>query len=187
MINSTKFILHGGFAPGQVQQDDAFFQEMLKGTPDTAKVLLVYFAEPDEKVQLRIAQDTEELHKNKGTKELLLRVATQETFADDCAWADVVYLHGGKTVRILEVLRQYPQIAQILSGRTIAGDSAGANVLCKYFYSKNSQEIRVGLGILPLKIVAHYQDGTPNPLADTEPELETLLLAEYKSNVITVE
>lgn len=85
MIADTRFILHGGFAAGQVQRDDAFFQEMLKGTPDTVKVLLVYFAEPDEKVALRTAQDTEELHKNKGTKTLLLRVATQETFAADCA------------------------------------------------------------------------------------------------------
>lgn len=99
----------------------------------------------------------------------------------------MVYLHGGRTVRIMEVLSKYPDIKQILSGRTIAGDSAGANVLGKYFYSKNAQEIGKGLGMLPLKIVAHYQDGTPNPLADTEPELETLSLREYESKIIAVE
>ncbi len=180
----TKFILHGGFAQGKKQQNDSFFQEMLKDTPSEANVLLVYFAEADEKVQLRTGQDTEEFNTNKGSKTLHFKVSSQETFEADCAWAHVVYLHGGKTTKIMEVLNTYPNINQILSGRTIAGDSAGANTLGRLFFSKNSKVIGKGLGIVPTKIVVHYEDGAPNPLAEIEPELPTLLLHEYEMKVI---
>lgn len=157
----TRFVLHGGFTPGKKQQDDAFFQEMLKDTPDDTKILLVYFAEPDEKVQLRTEQDKEEFNINKGSKSLSFRVASEATFEEDCAWADVVYLHGGKTVKIMESLSKYPNIGKILSGRTIAGDSAGVNSLGVLFYSNNAKMVGKGLGILPFKIGVHYKDGTP--------------------------
>lgn len=92
----------------------------------------------------------------------------------------------GALIKIMETLSKYPNIRQMLTGKTIAGDSAGANALGKLFFSKNSKVIGTGLGILPLKIVPHYEDGTPNPLADVEPKLKTLLLREYEMKVIEV-
>lgn len=180
----TKFILHGGFSPGKKQQDDKFFQEMLKDTNDDVKILLVYFAESDEKVQLRTDEDTESFNKNKDSKDIQLRVASERTFEEDCVWADVIYLHGGKTAKLMESLIKYPNINQMLSGKTIAGDSAGAHALGKWFYSKNSKVVGKGLGTLPFKITAHYENGTHNPLAAFEPELETLLLHEYEIKII---
>ncbi len=106
----TTFILHGGFASGIKQQNDAFFKEMLKATPEKAKILLVYFAEVDDKVSLRTKQDTEEFDANRGSKKLQIKVATAGTFQEDCAWADVIYLHGGKTVKLIESLSRYPGI-----------------------------------------------------------------------------
>ncbi len=182
----TKFILHGGFAQGKKQQNDAFFQEILRDIPDDANILIVYFAESDEKVQLRTGQDTEEFNANKGSKQLHFRVASETSFTEDCAWAHAVYLHGGKTVKLMESLSKYPDITRLLSGKTIAGDSAGANVLGRLFYSRNSKVTGKGLGILPFKIVVHYVSGEPNPLADVEPELETILLHEYEIKVINI-
>ncbi|MBI4262502.1 Type 1 glutamine amidotransferase-like domain-containing protein [Candidatus Uhrbacteria bacterium] len=181
----TKFVLHGGFSreKAPTQEDDAFFQEMLKDAVQDVKVLLVYFAEREEKVQLRIGQDQEQLNKNKGSRVLHFKVAAEETFIHDCAWADIIYLHGGRTVKLMEALKKYQNMGQVFSGKIIAGDSAGANVLRHWFYSKNSKEIGEGLGILPLKIVVHYEDGIPNPLADVEPALETLFLREYQTVV----
>ncbi len=182
----TKYILHGGFVPGKKQQDNLFFQEMLKDAPDTAKVLLVYFAEAEDKIPLRIEQDTEELDLNKGSKELEIRVASEITFHEDCEWADVIYLHGGKTVKIMECLSKYPHIKDFFTGKIVAGDSAGAHSLGMIFYSKNSKVIGNGLGVLPLKIMAHYEDEIPNPFLNIEPELETLLLHENETKVIRI-
>lgn len=180
----TTFVLHGGFAAGIKQQSNAFFQEMLKGAPENVKVLLVYFAEADEKVSLRTQQDTEELNANRGSKQLEIKVATADMFEKDCTWADVIYLHGGKTIKLVESLSKYPNIRDLFSGKIVSGDSAGAHALGKLYYSRNSKIIRDGLGIVPLKIMAHYQEGTPDPFVGIKPELETLLLREYEVKVI---
>lgn len=182
----TKYILHGGFnkARGPVHQNDEFFREILKDTPAEVNLLLVYFAERDDMVEARTEQDKGQFIKNSGSKKINFRVATEESFKEDCAWADAIYLHGGKTVKLMEVLSKFPNIKQLLSNRIISGDSAGSNVLGKYFYSKNSQEIGEGLGILPYKILVHYADDTPNPLQHKEPELETLFLHEYETKVL---
>jgi hypothetical protein len=67
--------------------------------------------------------------------------------------------------------------------KVVAADSAGVNALGQVFYSKSSKEIGKGLKLLPFKTVVHYEDGQPNPLADVEPDLETLLLREYETKV----
>lgn len=182
----TKFILHGGFSGGKspIQEDDKFFQEILKDTSENIKILLVYFAEREEIVPLRIEQDKEQLNKNnKELKNLNFKVASEETFIEDCAWADIIYLHGGKTVKLMEVLKNYSSLERVFSGKIIAGDSAGANALGQFFFSKNSNIIGEGLKILPFKIVVHYEDGFPNPLAQVSPELETVFLCEYETRV----
>lgn len=180
---NTKFILHGGFVPGIEQQDDRFFQAMLEGTPENVNILLVYFAEPTDKVHLRTEQDTQELNTNKGSKNLHLRVASETTFEADCAWADVIYLHGGKTVKLIDALSHYPNLHQMFLGKRIAGDSAGAHALGVLCYSKSSHMIRKGLGIIPANIAAHYDDG-PNPFVGTESGVETVLLHEYETKVL---
>ncbi|OGI61155.1 hypothetical protein A2814_01585 [Candidatus Nomurabacteria bacterium RIFCSPHIGHO2_01_FULL_38_19] len=184
----TKYILHGGFnkEKGDVQVNDEFFQEMLKNTAEEVRVLLVYFAEREEMVSLRIEQDKEQFGKNKRKKNLNFRIATEETFVEDCAWADIIYLHGGRTFKLMEVLKKYKNIKNAFSSKIVAGDSAGANALGQFFYSKNSKEIKEigkGLGILPFKIVAHYKDGVTNPLENVEPNLETLFIKEYEIKV----
>ncbi len=181
----TKFILHGGFnkEKGPVQEDDEFFKETLKDAPENTKILLVYFAEREEMVQLRIEQDKEQLTKNQGSKKLDLRIASEETFIQDCKWADVIYLHGGRTVKLMEVLKKFQNLGQVFYGKIIAGDSAGANALGQLFYSKGSKEIGEGLRILPFKTIVHHADGTLNPLENMEPNLETLFLREYETKV----
>ncbi len=183
----TKFVLHGGFAKEKapVQENDALFQEMLKDTSENVKILLVYFAEREEMVELRIEQDKESFNKNKGLKNLVLKVTSKETFIEDCGWADVIYLHGGKTTRLMEVLNTYQNLNEVFKDKTIGGDSAGVNALAQLFYSKNSKVIGEGLKILPFKTVVHYVDGMPNPLAEVEPNLETLFLHEYEIKVFS--
>lgn len=179
----TKFVLHGGFNKEKGFIQDEFFLEMLKDTPMDVKVLLVYFAEREDMLQLRTEQGKEHFIKNKGLRNLDIKVASENSFIEDCIWADIICIFGGRTVKLMEVLRKYTNLGQLFSGKTIGGDSAGVNALGKSFYSKSSKEIGEGLGILPYKIVVHYIDGAPNPLAGIEPNLETLFLHEYETIV----
>ncbi len=119
---STKFVLHGGFDKerGPAQENDAFFAEMLKDTPEDVKILLVYFAVREEKVELRTGQDKGQLNKNNSAKKNLdFKVATAENFIEECGWADVIYLHGGETVKIMEVLKNYKNLEEVFSGTIV--------------------------------------------------------------------
>lgn len=182
----TKFVLYGGFNKEKGFIPDEFFLEILKDTQSDVKILLVYFAEREELLQLRIGQSKEQFNKNKGSKNIDIRIASEDTFVEDCIWADVISICGGRTVKLMEVLKKYKNLGQLFSGKVIAGDSAGANALGQLFYSKSSKEIGEGLKILPFKILVHYVDGTPNPLENIEPELETLLLHEYETKVFYI-
>jgi len=81
----------------------------------------------------------------------------------------------------------------MLEGKTIAGSSAGAYVIGKYsaFHDDESGgKIRKGLGLLPLRVVTHYEslDMPPNPeafelLKNTEPEIELVLLRDFEWKV----
>lgn len=137
-------------------------------------------------VQVRIEQDKESFNKNKELKNLEFRIATTESFLEDCKWADVIYLHGGRTIKLMERLNHYKNLGQIFIGKTIAADSAGVNVLAQFSYGKNSKEIKEGLRILPFKVVVHYINGDSNPLEEIEPSLETIFLREYETRVFYI-
>jgi hypothetical protein len=83
----------------------------------------------------------------------------------------------------MEAIQKYTNLEEVFKDKTIGGDSAGANFLAQYFYSKGSQEVGEGLKILPFKILVHYEDGMPNPLENIKPELETVFLREYETKV----
>ncbi len=100
----TKYVLHGGFNKerGPVHMNDEFFAEILRDAPKELNTLLVYFAEREEIIPERIEQDKGQFLKNSAGKEITFRVTTEVTFEQDCAWANAIYLHGGKTVKLME-------------------------------------------------------------------------------------
>jgi peptidase E len=177
----TKYILHGGFDKNISYIKDEFFQRTLKNTPDEVKIFLVFFAEFDEYLDLRVKQCKDQFENNKGTKKLEFKMATGENLLEGCAWADVIFLSGGHTIKLIEKLKNFENLKQVFDNKIVAGDSAGANVLGHSFYSRKSKEITEGLGIIPLKIIVHYTEDTGNPLAEIEPNFETLFLHEYET------
>ncbi len=181
----TKFILHGGFAKGAEQENDAFSSEILKSAPAKANVLLVYFAEDPARVGEKREEDIEQFEKNKGNKILLFETADKESFPEQVKGADVIYLHGGHSGKLLGALKKYPNLKELFEGKIVAGDSAGANVLTSAFYS---QKIGVseGLGLVPIKIISHYLEENKDKLNHLRPDLETLYLPEYQFKVFEI-
>lgn len=182
----TKFIFHGGFDKNISYIKDEFFQETLRDTQSDVKIFLVFFAEFDEYLELRIKQCKEQFENNKGSKNLDFKMATEENFLEGCAWADVIFLSGGRTVKIIEKLKKFENLKQVFDDKIVAGDSAGANVLGHSFYSKKTKEINEGFGIVPFKIIVHYTEDMSNPLVEIEPNFETLFLHEYETKVFYI-
>ncbi len=180
----TKFILHGGFAKGKTDEDNSkFYTEILKNTPEKARVLLVCFAKDDDRISDATTRVTAEFNKNKWQKEITFEIASNESFFEQIKSSDIIYFHGGRTLKLLEALKQFPDFRNLFDGKTVAGESAGANVWGRYFYSPNSDSVGEGLGFLPIKIIPHYTEQYKGKLDNVGKDLEELDLPEYEYKV----
>lgn len=179
----TKFILHGGFAGRTNSENNLFFKEILKDTPEQVNILLVYFAKEQTKYERIVKEDTLHFKRNGKDKKFNFEIATIENFLKQLKKADIVYLHGGQTLKLLETLKDYLDLAELLKGKIVAGESAGAYVLSACFYSKTEGEIFKGLGFVPVKTICHYIGKNKEKLNKCPKELETLLLKDYQFKV----
>ncbi len=182
----TKFILHGGFAKGVKQEDDVFFSNIVDSAPAEGKILLVYFAEAEERVAERHQDDLEQFAKNQGGKKLFFEMAAEEHFAEQAKTADLIYLHGGRTEKILSTLKKFPDLKQMFRGKIIAGDSAGVNVLSSAFYSKTLGPVE-GLSLIPIKVICHFLEENKNKLEQIKPDLKTVYLSEFDIKTFEVD
>lgn len=185
---STKFILHGGFNPEGSNASDDFFREILTTAPARTEILLVCFAKAEEKIPEAKAQDIEQFEKNKDNKILHFVEASKEHFVSQVEKADVIYLRGGHTGLLLKALKQIPNLdlKKLFVGKIVAGDSAGANILCRVFLSLYIG-VGEGFGVLPFKVICHGNDENKDKLTDIQPELETVFLPEYQYKVFYTE
>jgi peptidase E len=175
----TTFILHGGFAVSDKQEDDLFFQEILRTAPQNTHVLLVYFASEASRIPIYEKSDIEQFEKNKGERVLSFEVARDELFLEQAQKADILYLHGGRSEKLLQTLKNYPSLVNHLRGKIIGADSAGANILSSVFYSK-SMGVGEGFGIIPTKLICHFKEEMRTCLDHTRLDLPTLYLSEYQ-------
>jgi len=180
----TKFILHGGFAKGKTDEDNSkFYAEILKDAPEKAKIFLVCFAKDDDRIPDAITRVMAELNKNKWQKEITFEIANKESFLEQIKSSDVIYFHGGKTLKLLEALKEFPDFRNLFDGKIVAGESAGANVWGRYFYSPSADSIGEGLGYLPIKIIPHYIEQYEGKLDGVGKDLAELDLSEYEYKV----
>lgn len=184
----TKFILHGGFTPGKTGEDNSdFYKEILKDVPHITKILIVPFAKDPERIVVTTNRVMSEFIVNARRVRFDFEIATEGSFLDQVQSADIVYFQGGKTVRLLDVLKKFPDLKEALSGKIIAGESAGANVLTSAFYSPSADSSLEGLGFLSIKLIPHYCEKYAGKLDDLKPELETVLLHEYDYKVYEID
>lgn len=184
----TKFILHGGFKPGQTEEDNSrFYSEILKDAPEGAKILLVCFAKDTERVATATTKVITEFNKNKWQKDIAFEIASEESFVEQIKSADIVYLHGGRTLKLRDALKRFPNLKELFSGKIVAGESAGANVLGKFCYSPSADQVIECLGILPIKIIPHYSEEYKGKLDGVGKELESVFLSEYEYRIFNLE
>lgn len=182
----TKFILNGGTVK-DTPNNPEFYREILKDAPQNAKVLIVPFAKETERIAITTERERNELDKHKWQEKLNFVIANEENFIEQVKSSDVIYFQGGTSLKLLETLKKFPQLKNILKGKTVAGESAGANVLCKFFFSPRSNSISEGLDLLPVKLIPHYKDEYKNTFTNISPEVDTLLLKEHQSKIFNID
>lgn len=175
----TKYILHGGATRLPSENNNNFFKEIVKDLPNPASILLIYFARDEKDWNDLFSQEEKNFVNADPSKQVYLTLADKniETLVNDIKNSDAIYIRGGSTPKLIEVMRKINNLAELFKNKTVAGSSAGAYLLAKYWYSKDrddGKEFGEGLGILPLKVFCHFSQGDESILKRLEQHGENL-------------
>jgi peptidase E len=189
----TKYILAGGYLYKAADKGKAFLEELLKDVENRpVKVLDCLFAIPSDAWAKKFEEDQLFFSQHVSGYELVL--ADPNKFTEQVKSADVVFFRGGDTMPLLEVLRKDLSWIKELEGKTLAGTSAGAEAIAKYFYNIDHNILEEGLGLLPIKLISHWRsdynapnvdwDGALNDLEKYKEDLEIVTLKEGEFKVV---
>jgi peptidase E len=188
----TKYILDGGYIQKAKDGGRAFVEELVKDIDlyRPIKILDCIFAWTEDSWGEKIKEDKELFSKFITNFELIL--AYQDKFVDQVRNADVIFLRGGETDILLERLSKSGDWTKELEGKTVVGTSAGAMALVKYSHALEKNEFIAGLGIVPVKVIAHWKsdiyevdwDKAFQGLKDYKEDLPIYTLAEGEFKVI---
>ncbi len=152
-----------------------FCQELVRGFDEPVKILECLFARPRE-IWKKVFDDAKIFYaEHLGDKKFILELADKNKFSEQVKWADAIYLRGGDNESdLIDLLKKNQDWQKELDGKTLAGSSAGADAMSKYFYDLDNLKLNEGLGILPIKVLVHYQSDYNSPNIDWEKAYEEL-------------
>lgn len=155
-----KYILHGGNVSTPSIHNTNFYKEMVKSLSQPVKILAVYFAVQKDKWQELLEDDKEKFFRfNPGIEiEFTLASDNMAVLNNQIKSADTIYIRGGAKLLVYKIFKKIDNLSELFKDKIVAGSSAGAYVLSKYFYSDDEDMIMEGTGILPIKCFAHYSD-----------------------------
>lgn len=179
----TKYILAGGFVNKSKDGGRAFYEEFVKGINNKpVKILDCMFARPVEYWEETFKSDQNLL--SQFIKDFELELATPEKFVEQVKNSNVIFIRGGHTQQLFKLLSQDTSWIQELDGKVLAGTSAGAEVIAKYYHVLSSSRTGDGFGLLPIKVIPHWKskdfDEIPKNF-DFDKALNEL--KEYKENL----
>lgn len=184
----TKYILHGGNTHTKSEDNKKFFQEIVKDIPSPVNLLIVYFSREENEWQELLKDDKENFTSANPGKIINFVLASKDknTFINQVKEAKAIYMRGGETILLIDALKDIKNLKELFKDKVIAGSSAGAYVLSRY-YIDSRNEMGEGLGILPIKTFAHYNDARKDELdrlKSHNEKLTTYALEEGKFVVI---
>lgn len=194
---TTKYILVGGYPQKGPNEGKAFAEELVREFKEP-KILVCLFARTRDVWEKAYKDDVEAFQKHLPNQKIETKMADPERFLEQLQWTDVLYLRGGHSTQLLvDTLKGYPDLRTLLEGKTVAGSSAGADAISQWYYGLDTpDEIKEGLGLLPVKVVVHYRsdynapnidwDRVDDLMINTHPELPTVNLKEGQFEVMTV-
>jgi peptidase E len=191
----TKYILHGGRARIENKSNKRFFEEILNISNKEVTVLLLNFAKPKSKWPEYVKSEKKWFRKAARDKKVNFIIADTTNVVEQIKKSDVIYMAGGDGHLIKKELDKVPNLAKLFNGKTVAGSSAGTNVLAKYFFTNDYDRIEAGLGILPIKTICHIGKGNMygkdyakeiKQLEKYHPEFETIALKETEYKIILI-
>ena len=176
----VKYILAGGYLHKAPDGGKAFCGELIRGiNKKPVKILDCMFARSLDSWEIKFKEDIEFFSKHIDNFEPTL--ASEENFVEQVKLADVVFLRGGQTELLLEKLNKAGNWIKELEGKTLAGTSAGGDVISKYSWNLDLKKIEECLGLLPVKFIPHWRSDYDSPNIDWEKAFQEL--KDYKEDL----
>lgn len=152
----TKYVLNSGGIKNHPALAKKYFAEVFRGLGTTPRLLVCCFAQPREDWEEKYKRDVEKFPSFSPEGIVpQLELAFPETFEEQIRKSDALYLHGGDDHLLLYWLKKF-SIPKIWEGKVVATSSASSNVLCSHFWICDWRQCMDGLGIFPIKFIAHY-------------------------------
>lgn len=191
----TTFLLHGGMTRCKDERNDTFFQRVTEGLADGDTVLWIGLARRDREERERILQRDTDMILAHTSKAIEVAKAELGTLDEQAAAAHAIFITGGNTEGLVSDISQKDSFLEAIKGKVVAGSSAGAYLFAAYYFACQDAAIRPGLGVLPLRIMAHYGNPAFNATAEnlnwfkenTPSDLELLVLPECEWRVMVKE
>jgi len=152
----TKYVIQSGglkTAPGAAKK---YFKELLDSLGNNPKILWCFFATLPDDTAIRFEKYPKLYEKDypKGMVPVHTN-ATIDDFEQQVSAADVIYIHGGETEPLYDILKEY-NLGNLFANKVVGTNSASSMVLSQSSWSCNHRESEDGLGIFPIKFLAHY-------------------------------
>jgi len=178
----TKYIIVGGYVHKAKDEGKAFCEELIKGiNKKPIKILDCMFACKKEDWQETIEKDN--IFFSKFINNFKLEVANPDNFTEQVKNSDVIYLKGGYTSPLMELLSKDMNWIKELDGKVLAGTSAGADAIAKYYSVLKTNRIGDGLGLLSIKFIPHWMNDYSDEVRDIDWDGELKKIKDYKEDL----
>lgn len=183
----TKYILVGGCDYKAPDGGKAFCEALIDGFQEPIKILICLFARPKEYWDEAYQKDKGFFAKYIPERNIEIELAQPEKFVEQVKWANAIYIRGGSESVLLDLLHECGDWQGELNGKTLAGSSAGACILAKYFYDLDNLKLGKGLGLLPIKALVHWRSDYNAPNIDWDKAYSELDGYKEKIKLLTLE
>lgn len=161
----TKFILQSGGLKKHPDQAKKYFAELLDGLGKHPKLLWCFFATLPDDPEVRFKKYTAFHQQNfpKGVEPININ-AEVDIFEEQVRNADAIYMHGGEVAPLYEILSTY-DLKKLFKDKRVGTNSASSMVLAQYTWPCTQRIPMEGLGLFPIKYIAHYDSdfGSDDP------------------------
>ena len=179
----VKYILIGGYLHKAVDGGKAFCEELVKDfDKKPIRILDCMFARKPEFWQETLEKDQNFF--SKFITDFELELADPDNFTEQVKNSDVIFLRGGYTSPLIDLLSKDPSWMKELDGKVLAGSSAGGDAIAKYYCVLKTHRVGDGLGLLPVKFIPHWKsDYSDEEVSDINWDEELQKLKEYKEEL----
>lgn len=184
----TAYILCGGADRNNPDFGEKLFDEV-KRRVDKIRLADIYFASEAKDMRSRFDDYSPWFEQN--FPDIERRFADKENIAEVIDWANVIFVHGGRTTELISNLEIAPDFNKDIQDKIYIGSSAGANYVSQHFL--RHEGIGTGASLLPINVVVHYESDDPAESRSEEraaeleslyPEVETARIKEGEFVVI---